>query len=156
MRRITVAPLLLSLVCGLALAGCRSTHSDSGGAGGVGANAGGVEVESLIPALNHFTEELAGKIESAPEPKAGVAEAQKLLDSRRDKMAAQIASVKASLRTRPDAAALRGKWLEAEVENTDRVHRLQSKYLDALMRDPEFKARLDKLVGDFDAMFKDR
>ncbi|MDT5158934.1 MAG: hypothetical protein QOH51_3291 [Acidobacteriota bacterium] len=153
MRRI-VAILLLSLVCGPALVGCHWIHLDSG-SGGTGGGVVGATSESFIPLLAAFTEELAGKVESAPDPKAGVTEAQRLLDSRRADLTALIGGVKESLRTREDSAA-RGKWLEAEVDNTDRMHRLQSKYIDASMRDPEFKARLDKLVADYDSMFKDR
>jgi hypothetical protein len=158
MRRI-IAPLLLTLACGLTLltaAGCRGTHSEQGG---IGAGAGGVGdldagVDAFAPALSGFTDELLSKVESAPDPKTGVAEAQRLLDTRRDEMTARIAALKKSPLMR-DAAAKR-KWLEAEVDNTDRVHGLAGKYLDASMRDADFKARLDKLVSDYDAMFKDR
>jgi hypothetical protein len=157
-----VAPLSLLLTCGLALlAGCSWTRSDSGGIGKGGGTGGGAVVvggggaESLIPSLEAFTEELAGKVEAATDPRAGVAEAQKLLDARRGEMAGRIAAFKESPQARADAAA-RGKWLEAEVDNTERVHRLQVKFSEASTRDPEFKARLDKLVGDYDSMFKDR
>ena len=58
-------------------------------------------------------------------------------------------------RARRSDAEARRKWLEAEVDNTDRVSRLQVKYMDAKMRDPDFKARLDKLVEDYNLLFKD-
>ena len=41
------------------------------------------------------------------------------------------------------------------MDNTNRIHGLGSKLFDATMRDPELKARLDKLVADYDSMFKD-
>jgi hypothetical protein len=104
--------------------------------------------------VREFTDELERAVESAQSPQAGVDAAQKLLDARRPALAARIASVKAGPQLQRDAAAKR-EWLEAEVDNTDRVSRLQVKYLDASMRDPEFKARLDKLVGDYNSMFKD-
>ena len=112
------------------------------------------DVDSVISQVNSFTAELAGTVESAPDTNAGVLAAQKLLDSRKAELAAAIAALKADAKFQQNAAAKR-KWLEAEVDNTERVSRLQVKYLDASMRDPAFKARLDKLVADYDSMFKD-
>lgn len=148
MLRILTGALLITFYC-LAAAGCGNsgemvTDHD------VPLN----DVDSVIRRLNSFTTELAGTVESAPDTNAGVVAAQKLLDSRKAEVAAGIAALKADARFRQDAAAKR-KWLEAEVDNTERVSRLQVKYLDASMRDPAFKARLDRLVGDYDAMFKD-
>ena len=146
MRRLAAA-LLLSLACAAAPSGCRRGESVGGGAADAGADA-------AVRQLGEFTEELAGKVESAADVKAGVAEAQKMLDARGGEMAARIAMLKRVARA--GGGASKGKWLEAEVDNTDRVHRLQLKYSDAASRDPELKARLDKLVADYDAMFKDR
>lgn len=144
--RAVVFALLLSSVC--ALAGCRGIGS---GAGGVGEPRGGA-ADALVSELNAFTDELVSKVESAQDASAGVAEAQRLLESRRDALAARIVAAK---KGEGDAAGRR-KWLEAEVDGTDRVSRLQVKYLDASMRDPVLKARLDKLVSDYGAIFKDR
>lgn len=141
MRRLAAA-LLLSLACAAAPSGCRRGETVGGG----GADAG---ADAAVRQLGEFTEELAGKVESAADVKSGVSEAQKMLDARGGEMAARIAALKRG-------GASKGKWLEAEVDNTDRVHRLQLKYADAAARDPELKARLDKLVADYDAMFKDR
>jgi hypothetical protein len=145
MRRVVFALLLSSA---FALAGCRAAGTGAGGTGepGVGAT------DALISELNAFTDELVSKVESARDASAGVAEAQKLLESRRDAIAARIIAAK---KGEQDAAARR-KWLEAEVDNTDRVSRLQVKYLDASMRDPALKARLDRLISDYGAIFKDR
>jgi hypothetical protein len=144
------------LACVLAVAGCQRAGSDSAGigAGGVAAETGG-DVDALVSELKTFTDELLRQVESAPDPRAGVAEAQRLLDARRAALAAGVAAVRQGQKSRQDAAARR-KWLEAEVDNTDRVSRLQVKYLDASMRDPEFKARLDKLVGDYNSLFKEQ
>jgi hypothetical protein len=151
MRR-TVAPILLALVCTASLAGCTRTGSSSGGAGGVSEASPGVD--ALVPALKALTEELATKVESAADTKAGVAEAQGLLDARRGEMAARIDAFKKSQQMRDPST--RGKWLEAEVDSTQRVRGLQLKYLDASLRDPELKAGLERLAADYDSMFKDR
>ena len=151
MRR-RVALSFLSLACAASLAGCTWSGRGPGGAGAGGAPGEGVE--ALAPALAAFTEELAAKVESAPDTREGAAEAQRLLDARGPEMAARIAALKRS--PRMQEAASKGKWLEAEVDNTQRVRQLQLKYLDASMRDPELKARLERLASDYDSMFRDR
>lgn len=149
MRRI-VAPLsLLLLACALASAGCRGAGTGRAG----GNDSGGSDAGEVIKTLAAFTEELASKVETAEDTKAGLAEAQKLLDARKDELASRVASLRASPQVKSDAAA-RGRLLEAEVDNTERVHRLQVKFSDASTRDADFKARLDKLVSDYDAIFK--
>ena len=155
MRR-TVAALLLIIACGAALGGCRLASKEGGGIGAAsgGVDSGGPGVDGVIKQLGEFTEELAGKVERAGDTKAGVAEAQKLLDARKAELAASIGALKRGALAR-DAAG-RGRWLEAEVDGTQRVSQLKVKYLDASMRDPELKAGLDRLAADYDAMFKDR
>jgi hypothetical protein len=148
MRR-TVAPLLLSLACAAALAGCRRETAE----GGAGAP-GDLSVDVVVRQLREFTDELAGKVEKAEDTKAGVAEAQRLLDARRAELSARVAALKQ--RGFAGDASARGKWLEAEVDSAQRVHGLQLKYLDASMRDPELKAALERLAADYDSLFKDR
>jgi hypothetical protein len=154
MRR-RVVPTLTALACALALAGCRwsSTGPDSGGvgagAGGVG-TAGGREADladALIRSLDSFTEELLAKVGKAGDAKAGVAEAQALLDARKGELASAVAAL------RQDAGTKR-RLLEFESDNTVRVHRLQLEYADEAARDAELKARLERLVGDYDALFR--
>jgi hypothetical protein len=134
------ALLLLSLACALAPA-CRRPSSAAPDAGGA---------DALVPALNSFTEELLAKVESAQDRKAGLAEAQRLLDARKAELAGRIAEFKRG------AGERRGGWLEVEVDNTDRVHRLQLEYADEAARDPDFKARLERLVSDYDSLFGGR
>jgi hypothetical protein len=151
-----LAPTLTALACGLALAGCSWSYTSSNN-GGIGAGAGGVRIgggaggaDALVESLNSFTEELLAKVEKAEDTKAGVAEAQALLDARRDEFASAVAALK---RGAPDSGS-KAKWLEAEVDNTDRVHRLQLKYADAAARDAELKAGLERLIDDYDALFR--
>ena len=154
MRR-TVAPILLALACAAAHAGCTLTHTRQDGIGATAGGAGSRDTgDTLVPELRVFTEELASKVESARDTKAGVAEAQRLLDSRKAELAARIAAYKRS--PRMQEAAARGAWLEAEVDGTQRVRQLQLKYVDASVRDPELKERLERLAADYDSMFKDR
>ena len=153
MRR-TVAPIMLALACAASLAACARTDP-----GGIGATAGGVpgaepSVDAVSRQLRDFTEELAGKVESAADPKAGVGEAQRLLDSRKAELAARVAALRKSPAGRDPAA--HAKLLEAEVDNTQRVRDLRLKYLDASLRDAELKAGLERLVADYDSIFQDR
>jgi hypothetical protein len=154
------ALLLPTLIaCALAVVGC---HYTGAGGGNTGATAGGIspggaspaDVDSVIAKLNSFTDELVKAVESASDPNAGVASAQTLLDARKSELTESIAALKRDARFQQDAAA-KSKWNEAEADDTFRVHGLVTKYFDASMRDPAFKSRLDKLVGDYDSMFKD-
>ena len=149
MRRLAAPLLIFSLACALASAGC-------GGAGAgpsSRATKGGADFGETVEALGAFTEELTSKVESAGDAKAGLGEAQKLLDARRGELAASVSALRASPQVKSDASA-RGRLLEAEVDNTERVHKLQVKYSEDSARDPELKARLDKLVADYDSIFK--
>ncbi len=139
---------LTALACVLALAGCgkSDTAPNSGGD-----RAGRAEsADALAQTLNSFTDELLSKVEKAGDTKAGVAEAQALLDARKGDFAGRVAALKQGAR---DAGA-KAKLLEAEVDNTDRVHRLQLQYADAAARDAELKARLERLIDDYDALFR--
>ena len=154
MRR-RLAPTLTALACGLALAGCHWTYTSTNsgrlgaGAGGGGFGSGAEGADAAVKSLNAFTEEMLSKVERAADTKAGVAEAQALLDARKKELAVTVAALK------QDAGA-KGRLLEAEVDNTDRVHRLQLKYADAAARDAGLKAGLERLIDDYDALFKDR
>ena len=154
MRR-RVAHTLTALACVLALAGCSWSYTSSN-SGGIGAGAGGVGVgraggpDALVQTLNSFTDELLSKIEKAQDKRAGVAEAQALLDARRGELAGRLAALR---RDAQDAGA-KAKLLEAEVDNTDRVHRLQLQYADAAARDAGLKAGLERLIADYDALFR--
>jgi hypothetical protein len=149
MRRIAAPLLLATLACALAAAGCGGASKDSPGGDAPGVR----EVGETARALAEFTEELASKVEKAGDAKAGLADAQRLLDARRGELAASVSALRASPRVKSDASA-RGRLLEAEVDNTERVHRLQIKYADATTADADFKARLDKLVSDYDSIFR--
>jgi hypothetical protein len=151
MRR-RLAPTLTALACVLALAGCHWSYTSTN-SGGIGAGAGGAGfgggggAEASLKALNDFTDELLAKVEKAADTKAGVAEAQALLDARKGELAGRIASLK------QDAGAKKG-LLEAEADNTVRVHRLQLKYVDEAARDAGLKAGLERLVEDYDALYR--
>ena len=147
------APTLVALACVLALAGCRWTYTGTSNSGGIGAGAGGVGfggaggADAVVKSLNSFTEEMLSKVEQAGDAKAGVAEAQALLDARKAELAAGISALKRN----PEA---KKSLLEAEVDNTDRVHRLQLRYADEAARDAGLRSGLERLINDYDALFR--
>ncbi|HEV2763508.1 MAG TPA: hypothetical protein VGV38_11070 [Pyrinomonadaceae bacterium] len=137
MRRKLWGALAVALVCGAALAGC-------------GSKAGGAEVLAEVDA---FTEELVGKVEGAADPSAGVGEAQKLLDARREGLRAKVSAWRRSEEFRR-GGELRRRWDERESDNAFRVAGLRTKYIDRAMSDAEFKTRLDALVADYQKLFE--
>src|ERR1043166_6223449 len=137
--------VLMAFACCVAFCACGKNGSDDARTAGGAATGDGAD--AVVREVGGFTDELERAFESAPQPRDGGDAAQKLLDARRPALAARIAAFKSSPQFHADAEAKR-KWLEAEVDNTDRVSRLQVKYMDAKMRDPDFKARLARAGGD--------
>ena len=140
-----LAPTLTALACVLALAGCGGSRSSPDSGGGDAESA-----DAVVKALNSFTEEMLSKVEKAEDAKAGVAEAQKLLDARKVELAGRVAALKRGARD----AGSKARLLEAEVDNTDHVHRLQLKYADEAARDAGLKAGLERLINDYDALYR--
>lgn len=131
-----VCLLALALCCAWA-AGCRRA----------------VPVDEVLAEVDAFTDELVGKVTTAPDPARGVEEAQKLLDARRAELSSKIAAVKRADEYRTDDA-VRKKVMVSEVDNGTKVSGLQTRFISRSMSDAEFKAKLDKLVDDYQLMFK--
>ena len=143
--------------CALALwLSAAATGCGGGPASNGGANAGGVKdasgVGSAVAEVNSFTDELLRKIDSAQDPAAGADEAQAFLDARKSEVKARLDAARAS-REFQESAEARGRLLDAEVTNIDRVSSLRTRHIDRWMRDPAFKAKLDRLVADYDALW---
>ena len=127
--------LILLLACGAALAGCKKD----------------TEVNAVIGELDSFTKELVSKVESAPNPSAGVDEAQKYLDAHKDDLKAKINSLK-ELRGYQVSDDTMKKMKESVTEDAMSVAKLQIKYMQQSIRDPAFKAKLDKLLNDYQSL----
>jgi hypothetical protein len=124
--------LTLLLICGVILAGCKKD----------------TEVSSVIGELDSFTKELVRKVESAPDPSRGVDDAQKYLDEHKADLKAKIDSLK-SLRGYQVSEDTKKKMTESVTDDAMSVAKLQIKYIQQSMRDPAFKAKLDKLMSDY-------
>lgn len=111
------------------------------------------EIEEVTAELHAFSEELVKKVETAPNPSAGVDEAQKLMDSRKAEMQAKLNSVKDVRGFQVDKETQQ-KMVNTLMEDAKKVAGLQIKYMNVSMRDPAFKAKLDKLIKDYTEVFR--
>jgi Tfp pilus assembly protein PilP len=111
------------------------------------------QINSVIAELDSFTNDLVKKVESGPTPAAGVDDAQKFLDSRKSDLAAKIASLK-DIRGYQVSADTTKKMTTSVTDDVKRVANLQIKYIATSMRDPAFKAKLEKLTRDYQSLFK--
>ncbi len=128
-------PLLLVLIS-LALAGCKRDG----------------EVNAILATIDSFTTELVSRIETAGNPSTGLDEARKYFDSRKNEVTAKVDTLK-RLRESQVSDATKQKITSSLVDDASRVGDLEIKYVGQSMNDPAFKAKLDKLVKDYQALF---
>jgi hypothetical protein len=112
-----------------------------------------VSAEAVLAEVDSFTSELLQKANAAQDPSAGVDEAQKFLDERRAGLASKIAAVKKSSEFERNDE-LRRRMLESEITNGARVSGLQTRHIRRSMDDEAFKAKLERLVNEYQLMFK--
>ncbi|MGH9901607.1 MAG: hypothetical protein ACRD68_07315 [Pyrinomonadaceae bacterium] len=112
------------------------------------------QVDSILAELDSFTQELLKKIESNPDPSAGVDEARKYFDSERAEIAAKLAVLK---EVRGDQVAnsdeVKRKMLDSLYTDLMSMEGLRTRYMSNSMRDPAFKEKLEKLVSDYKQLF---
>ncbi len=128
-------PLLLVLIS-LALAGCKRDG----------------EVNAILATIDSFTTELVSRIETAGNPSTGLDEARKYFDSRKNEVTAKVDTLK-RLRESQVSDATKQKITSSLVDDASRVGDLEIKYVGQSMNHPAFKAKLDKLVKDYQALF---
>ena len=130
------ACLVLLLVC-LPLGGCKKD----------------AEINSTVAELDSFTTELVKRVESAPTPSAGVDDAQKYFDSKKADLTAKMTALK-GMRGYQVSEETKKKMTASLVDDAKRVAGLQLKYVGVSMRDPAFKAKLEKLTKNYLDLFK--
>jgi len=131
LKRFTV--LVLLAAC-LSLAGCKKD----------------AQINAVVAELDSFTTELVKKVESAPNPSAGVDDAQKFFDSKKAEMTAKMATLKGSHGGNETTSKMNASLLE----NNKKVAGLQIKYISVSLDDPVFKSKLEKLIRDYQTLFK--
>lgn len=137
MYRKSAAALLAAVALGAALAGCKKD----------------AQIETVLAELNSFTKEIVKRVEGGANPSAGVDDAQKFFDSRKADMQAKLETLK-GVRNFQVSEATQKKMMEQMTEDVMSVSKLQIKYIGQSMKDPAFKAKLEKLVGDYQNMLK--
>lgn len=111
------------------------------------------EIESVVAELHTFSEQLVSKVQSAPNPSAGVDEAQKLMDSRKADLQAKMNSLK-GVRGYQVSKETQQKMTDTLTKDAMNVAGLQAKYVSVSMRDPAFRAKIEKLVKDYTEIFQ--
>ena len=128
--------LIVALAC-LLVAGCKKD----------------AEVKTVLTDFDSFTNELVKRVESASDPAAGVDDAQKYFDSKKAEMTTKMDMLK-GIRGYQVGDETR-KMMESNlVDDARKIANLQMKYMGTSMRDPTFKAKLDKLTRDYQSLFK--
>jgi hypothetical protein len=134
--RTRILALLICFAC-LPLAGCKKD----------------ADAKAILADFDSFTNELVKRVDAASNPADGVDDAQKYFDSKKTEMTSKMEQLK----------AIRGyqvgeetkKMMEASlVEDAKKIANLQVKYMGTSMRDETFKAKLDKLMRDYQSLFK--
>ena len=128
--------LLIALSC-LLVAGCKKD----------------AEVKTILGDFDSFTIELVKRVDAASNPADGVDDAQKYFDSKKTEMTTKMEQLK-TIRGYQVGEETK-KMMEASlVEDAKKVANLQVKYIGTSMRDPAFKAKLDKLTKDYQSLFR--
>ena len=109
------------------------------------------EVNATVSAVDALTTELARRIEAAANPSDGVNDAQEYLDSRKTEIAARMGMLK-SLRDDQVSDETKRKLTSRLAEDAAKVGDLQVKYVSHSISNPAFKAKLDKLVSDYQTL----
>ena len=111
------------------------------------------DVGAVVDELNSFTQEIVKRVESNPNTSAGVDDAQKYFDSRKDEIKGKLDSIK-NVREAQVSEETKKKMLEGFTNNVMSVSKLQIKYMNQSMRDPALRGKLEKLTMDYTALLQ--
>ena len=109
------------------------------------------EVNATVTAVDALTTELIRRIEAAANPSDGVDDAQAYLESRKTEIADKMGVLK-SLRGDQVSDETKRKLALRLGEDASKVGELQVRYVSNSISNPAFKAKLDKLVSDYQTL----
>lgn len=109
------------------------------------------EVNATVSAVDALTTELVRRIGAAGNPSDGVDDAQAYLDTRKAEIAAKMGVLK-SLRGDQVSDETKRKLAIRLADDAAKVGDLQVKYVSQSISNPAFKAKLDKLVSDYQTL----
>lgn len=107
------------------------------------------QINSFLNDINSFTDEMVNKVGAAPNPSAGVDEAQKYMDAHKSEMKGKFDSIK-NISENQVSEETKKKMQDNLYQDGVKVGQLTAKY----GSDPAIKAKLEKLTQDFQDLFK--
>lgn len=128
--------LLITLSC-LLMAGCKKD----------------ADVKTILGEFDSFTNELVKRVDAASNPVDGVDDAQKYFDSKKTEMTGKMEQLK-TIRGYQISEETKKMTETSLVEDARKIANLQVKYIGTSMRDAAFKAKLDKLIKDYQGLFR--
>jgi hypothetical protein len=128
--------LLFTLSC-LLVAGCKKD----------------ADVKTILGEFDTFTNELVKRVDAASNPIDGVDDAQKYFDSKKTEMTGKMEQLK-TIRGYQISEETKKMTETSLVEDAKKIANLQVKYIGTSMRDAAFKAKLDKLIKDYQGLFR--
>ena len=129
-------PLLGVILICIALVGCKKDE----------------EVNATLATIDSFTSELVRRIEAARNPSVGLDDAQEYFDSRRNEIVSKVDALR-RLRQSQVSDVTKKKIASTLVDDASKVGDLEIKYVTQSLNDPAFKAKLDKLIRDYQGLF---
>ena len=133
-RHVRLAALSISLI---AFAGCKKDDS----------------VKESLDLLAKHGKEITTKVTGASDKKAGVADAQKYLDSNKDDIIKRMKEM-SELRGFQLSEDMQGKMAEGIIDATFMCTKLQTEIMAETMEDEELDKSVDKLCADWDNAVK--
>jgi len=127
--------VVLALCIGIATAGCKKDD----------------EINTAMSDLSTFTAELVQKVEATQGSIEGLDAAQQFLDSKKEVMKKKLGILKEA-RGFQVSDATKKTMTDSVTKNMTSVASLQIKYVTRSVRDPNYKAKLEKLVKDYTAL----
>jgi hypothetical protein len=107
-------------------------------------------VNRSLAEVNSFTSGIVERVELAPDPSAGIEEAESYFRSRKHELGATLTALK-SVRSDQVSEETKQALAEKLLQDSSRMANLRTRFVGQSLNDPAFDAKLDKLVKDYQA-----
>jgi hypothetical protein len=109
------------------------------------------EINAVLDDVDAFTTEIVQAVQSAPDPAAGVDRALELIAEKGPDIRRKMASIK-DVRGFQASDATKKRLASSLTSNVTKVMGLQMTYMGRMVSSPAFKAKLEKLGNDYNAL----
>jgi hypothetical protein len=109
------------------------------------------EIHAVLDDVDAFTAEIVQAVQAAPDPAAGVDRAQKLLGEKGPEIRRKMASIR-DVRGFQASQETKKRLASSLTSNVTKVMGLQMTYMGRMVSSPAFKAKLEKLGNDYNAL----